>query len=538
MDSSFPQKRPAAPAAPRGAARASLLAAGFVPAYVAADWMSYIHPMQQSGITPWNPQPALAIALLMLAGQRALPLVFIAALAAEWLVRGTAGGWPSALLVAAVLSLGYAAIAHALTHRFAISPALARGRDTWRLVLVVALGALVTGALFVGALVASRIGPVDEPFRALVRFWIGDAVGILVTLPAVLMLSVPARREELRRMLRTRDAPLLVAGTALALLVVFASPEADQVKFFYVLFLPLIAASVRHGLAGSVIAAVVIQGAVIVSGELAGYQSLTIFEFQALLIALTVTGQILGETLDERRRAERELRATLRMAAAGEMAAALAHELNQPLTAVSTYARASQLLAGAPQRDPRELQQALEKLALEAHRAADVVRRLRDFFRTGATRLDEASVAQLAAAAIETQRAAAEAGAVQVTLAVADGLPTSQVDDTQVQLVLRNLLANSIEAARCAEGERRVRLELEPDHAGGVRGAVIDSGPGVAPADVERIFEPFESGRAAGMGMGLTISRAIIEAHGGRLWAEPGTPGTFHFTLPRRERRG
>ena len=525
----------AAAAASWNAPRASLVAAGFVPAYVLADWMSYIHPMQQSGITPWNPQPALAIALLMLAGQRALPLVFVAALAAEWLVRDTAGGWPSALLVAAVLSLGYAAIAHALTHRFAISPSLGQGRDTWRLVLVVAVGALLTGALFVGALVASRIGPVDEPFGALVRFWVGDVVGILVTLPAVLMMSVPARRQELRRMLRTRDAPLLVAGTALALLVVFASPDADQAKFFYVLFLPLIAASVRHGLAGSVIAAIVIQGAVIVSGELAGYQSLTIFEFQALLIALTVTGLFLGVTVDERRRAERDLRATLRMAAAGEMAAALAHELNQPLTAVSTYARASQLLASSPERDPRELAQALEKLAMEAHRAADVVRRLRDFFRTGAIRLDVTSVAHLAAAAIETQRAAAEAGAVRLSLAVADGLPTSRVDETQLQLVFRNLLANGIEAARSSPGERQVHLEIAADAAGGVRGAVIDSGAGIAAEDVERVFEPFESRRATGMGMGLTISRAIVEAHGGRLWAEPGTPGTLRFTLPRRE---
>jgi two-component system, LuxR family, sensor kinase FixL len=518
--------------------RAALIAGGFVAAYVAADWVSYIHPMQESGITPWNPQPALAIALLMLAGQRAVPLVFIATLAAEWLVRGIAGGWPSALLVAAVLSLGYAAIAHALTHRFAISPALTGSRDTWRLVAVVAAGALVTGALFVGSLVASRIGPVDQPFRALLRFWIGDAVGILVTLPLLLMASVPARREEMRRMLRSRDAPLLVAGTVLALLVVFASSESDQVKFFYVLFLPLIAASVRHGLAGTVIAAVVIQGAVIISGEMAGYQALTIFEFQALLIALTVTGLFLGISVDERRRAERDLRATLRLAAAGEMAAALAHELNQPLTALSTYARASQLLAASKPHDPAELQQVLEKLAVEAHRAADVVRRLRDFFRTGATRLHTASLAELAAAAIETQRVAADACDVQLALMVEDGLPASRVDETQMHLVLRNLLANGIEAARSAPGERRVRVELGWEPAGGVRGAVIDSGPGVAPADVERIFEPFESRRPAGMGMGLTISRAIVEAHGGRLWAEAGAPGTFRFTLPSRERQG
>src|SRR5512142_2775107 len=105
-------------------ARNVVLGTAFVAGYVALDWLSYIHPMQQYGITPWNPQPAFAIGLLALAGQRWLPALFLAAVLAEWLVRDAHGGWPSTLVIGAVLALCYAAIARALTGRFAVRPAL------------------------------------------------------------------------------------------------------------------------------------------------------------------------------------------------------------------------------------------------------------------------------------------------------------------------------------------------------------------------------------------------------------------------------
>jgi len=101
--------------------------------------------------------------------------------------------------------------------------------------------------------------------------------------------------------------------------------------------------------------------------------------------------------------------------------------------------------------------------------------------------------------------------------------------------VLRNLLANAIEAAATGPVPRRVRVEVRPDARGAARVTVRDTGPGVRREDADRIFEPFESTRATGMGMGLAISRAVVEAHGGRLWTEPGPEGVFTFTLPAAE---
>ncbi len=515
--------------------RQAPLAATFVAGYVALDALSYIHPMQQYSITPWNPQPALAIGLIMIGGQRWLPVVFAAVVLAEWVVRGAPAAWPSTVAIGAVLALGYAAIARALSGRYAVHPALDSQRDAMRLVAVVAVGAFGTGVLYIGALLAGGVGPVDEPFEALFRFWIGDTVGILVTLPVLLMMGVHERRAQLVEMLGSRRILGYAAATALALAVVFSSPASEQVKLFYVLFLPLILVATRFGMVGASLAALVIQGAVIVTGEIAGFQALTVFEFQSLLIALTVTGLFLGVTVDERRRAEEELRRSMRMAAAGEMAAALAHELNQPLTAVASYARASQLMAQSPDTGRERLVETLAKLVSESTRAADVVRRLRDFFRAGTTRLAPMSLPDAAARVIDKLRPNAEAQGVRLELRVAAPVPALLADETQVEIVLRNLVSNAIHAAAAAPAPGSVAVEIAPERPRRVRTSVEDSGGGVASADSQRIFEPFETRRAAGMGMGLAIARAIVEAHGGQLWVEPASHGIFRFTLPLEE---
>lgn len=510
---------------------AALCAGVFVAAYLALDWVSYIHPLQQYSVTPWNPQPALAIALLMLGGQRWVVVVFTGVVVAEGLVRGATASWPATLLIATVISLCYAAMARALTGRFAIHPGLDSRRDAIRLVAVVAIGALATGTLYVAALLAGGAEPLDAPLIALVRFWIGDAVGILVTLPLVFMLVVPARRSELHRMVSRPEMAAHAVITAIALASVFTLPDAEQVKVCYVLFMPLIVIATRHGLVGATVAMLVIQAAIIVTGEVAAYQTLTMFELQGLLIALTVTGLFLGVTVDERRRAEAAVVRSGRMAAAGEMAAALAHEVNQPLTALGSYARAVRLMVSSGNPDPRLLADTLDKLVAEASRAADVVRRLRDFFRSGTTRLASMELEAAVVRVVASLNDSARASRVAVSVATDPAIGPVHGDATQLEVVLRNLVANAIEAASAAApGE--VSVHVGRDAAGTPRISVRDSGPGVGPSDVARIFEPFETTRATGMGIGLTVSRAIVEAHGGRLWVEPGTHGLFILTLP------
>jgi signal transduction histidine kinase len=518
-------------ARPRGFTAVLVLAGGAC-AYVALDWLSYIHPLQQSSITPWNPHPAVAIAMLAIAGQRAIGFVFAAALLAETLVRGAAAGWGTSLLVAAVLTLGYAAMAAALAGLVSLRPALATRREMGKLIAVLTVGSFITGVLYVSALWASGAVLPGPYFEALLQFWIGDCVGALVTLPVILMLVDPARRAELGTLVRSPIAWVQALSVAAALWVIFGPVFAQPFKFFYALFLPLVWIAVTHGLLGAGLATLAIQVGVILAIQASDYPTLTVFELQTLLIALAVTALVLGVTVDERRRAAERLRESLRLAAAGEMSAALAHELNQPLTALTNYARAGAVLAASNPVDTAQLREVLKKVLSEANRTAEVMRRLRDFFRTGATNLESASLAEIAAAAVDAMREKAESAGVTLDRQASAATPAVLVDRLQIEVVLRNLLANGLEAAARGSGPRWVRVEIGSDGAGQVQAVIRDSGRGVEPADRERVFEPFFSSRPTGLGMGLAISRAIVEAHGGRMWVETAGEGYFGFTLP------
>lgn len=509
------------------------LLAVFIIGYLFLDWVSYIHPLQQLGITPWNPQPALAIALLTIVGQRWLAAVFATVVLAEVSIRGAPAGLVGTLLIGAVLSLGYAAMARALTGPSPRRPLLASRADLLRMVSVVAIGTLATGALYVGALWASGNLAGGGYLEALLQFWIGDSVGILVTLPLVFMMADPTRRIQFGAMARHPITLLQALSIGGALWLVFGPVFAEPFKFFYLLFLPLIWIAARWGLIGAAVASLVIQGGVIFAAQSTAYPALTVFELQALLIALTVTGLFLGVTVDERQRASDDLRQSLRLAAAGEMSAALAHELNQPLAALGTYVQAARLLARpALSSDPR-LTETLDKVAAEANRAADVVRRLRDFFRTGATDLRFASLPEVTHEVVASFKDRAAGLGVTLHEQVDSDVPDVLMDRLQIEVVLRNLLANGIEAAAVNSATpRSVAVEIEKHSANFIRAVVRDSGGGIAPSSRESVFEPFWSSKATGMGMGLAISRAIVEAHGGSLWAETQGRGVLGFTLP------
>jgi signal transduction histidine kinase len=505
----------------------------FVIAYLVLDGISYIHPLQTLAITPWNPQPAAAIALLLLCGPQWLGAVFVATLAAEIVVRGAAIPWPQSMLVAAVLALGYGAIARALAGRFLMRPALEDGRDVRRLVGVVVLGTLGTALLYVAALLAIGIQLEDSVFAAVAKLWIGDCVGVLVTLPLIFFVVDARRRATLATMLR-RPETLLQLGSILCLLwLVFGPLRADAIKYFYLLFLPLIWITGRQGLAGAVVAVALVQWGLIVAVQLAGAPALTVFELQALQIALAITALFLGVTVDERERAAARLQLSTRLAVAGNMAAALAHELNQPLTALAGYAGSARLLAEMQPLDAPQLEQTLRKVVAEARRAGAVVQRMRWLFEAGAPQREPVDLHALAAEVLEGLQERARGAGVGLHLApLAAPATLPALDRVQVEVVLRNLLSNAVDAA-AANSMRSPRVELTID-AGPAGHCIVvrDSGTGVAAADAERIFEPFVSGKANGMGVGLAISRAIAHAHGGTLVVVPGSEGCFRLDLP------
>jgi two-component system sensor kinase FixL len=230
------------------------------------------------------------------------------------------------------------------------------------------------------------------------------------------------------------------------------------------------------------------------------------------------------------RRADNQVQFTqaARMNAMGELAVTLAHELNQPLAAISSYAGAAQRMAGDA--DP-ELTDLLRKMGDQAARAAEIVARVREGAHKGEVETAPLSLPELVAEAIDLAMADIARESVVLRYDFDEAAHDVLADRVQVQQVVVNLLRNALEAmAGVAWRELRVGARRDGDL---VRVHVIDSGPGIARSLVDRLFEPFVSDKPQGMGVGLSISRGIVEAHGGRLWCERATGGgaAFYFTL-------
>jgi two-component system sensor kinase FixL len=221
-----------------------------------------------------------------------------------------------------------------------------------------------------------------------------------------------------------------------------------------------------------------------------------------------------------------------RLTALGEMAQALAHELNQPLSAISNYLKGStKLLSAEPPDRPRALE-AVEKAAEQALRAGDIIRRLRDFI----ARRDAETQVESLSRVIEEAAALALVGVkdVRFRLRADPAVDSVMADKVQVQQVLLNLFRNAIEAMRAAP-QRELTVETAPADAGMTLVSVADTGPGISAEVMAQLFQPFVSTKASGMGVGLSISRTIVENHGGRIWADASSSSgaVFRFTLRR-----
>lgn len=517
------------------------LAVAYVCAYVALDWVSYIHPVGQLAITPWNPPPGLSLFVLLRFGLRFAPAVFPAAYLSDVLVRGADPLSFMTIAASFLLASGYVAIAAFLVHALPSGRELRSVRDINRLVAAAIVGSLLLGLAYVGLNVGVGILPAREALDAVLQFWIGDAIGIVVTTP---LLIEYADRGTLR--MRIDSEMLLQAGAVLlALWIVFGITATDEFKFFYLLFLPQIWIAMRRGVKGAVIASLAMQLGLIAASESIAAKGFLLREFQFLMLALALTALYLGMAVTERQAAQRAVAArdaalhrALRAGTAGELAATIAHELNQPLTAIGSYVRAGTLLLDDPS-SRSLLRETLEKAVREVARAGDVIGRLRGFFRAGTTERERVEPEALARGVVEALGPRLSEARVKVEMVSSSGLPAMEVDRVQMEMVLHNLLANAIEALASSDlPERRIRVSLESRERGSLQIEIADNGPGIHAQVAGRLFEPFVSNKTGGMGLGLAMSRSIVEAHGGTLGLDAlGASGgaTFRLVVPTAE---
>jgi two-component system sensor kinase FixL len=305
--------------------------------------------------------------------------------------------------------------------------------------------------------------------------------------------------------------------------------------------LPVIWIGVRHGLPWCAIAILTEQATLVALVTLLDYPASDFIAFQILSLAVAVTGLVLGAVVTERQHAELELRQQqaelgriTRLATAGALGSAIVHEISQPLATLATYAHACRRLPSAGRQAEPLLMETLTKIESEALRAGEIVDRLRGFLSKGDTQLAPLSLGEMARRVADALADEARAYGVEVRIE-AKSETSIVADGVQVEQLLVNLIRNGIEAAaERTTGEKRVRVRISQSDSG-IRVDVEDSGPGVAAEIVGHLFEPFTTNKPRGMGLGLLLSRQIVESHGGRLWCEhtSATGAHFAFSLPR-----
>ncbi|MGO4764942.1 AAA family ATPase [Cupriavidus sp. 2KB_3] len=235
----------------------------------------------------------------------------------------------------------------------------------------------------------------------------------------------------------------------------------------------------------------------------------------------------------------REIQAELahanRVATMGQLAASIAHEVSQPIAATVTNAQAALRWLGAQPPNLDEVGLALSRIVKDANRAGDVLGRIRQLIKKAPPRKERVDINQAIGEVVALTRGEADKGRATVQAALADGLPGIEGDRVELQQVLLNLIMNALEAmVGIDDGVRQLHIRTAQAEAGTVLVTVTDTGPGFAPHDADRVFAPFYTTKATGLGMGLSICRSIIEAHGGRLWASPNQPrgAVVQFTVP------
>ncbi|MEI8397165.1 MAG: ATP-binding protein [Rhodospirillaceae bacterium] len=633
----------------------------YVIAYVVLDRISFLHPFSEVGITPWDPPQGLTLAILLRLGLRYAPVVPIAMFTGELLVRHLASPWLPVLptLTASLITAaGYVGAAFVLLYLLRIDPGLRRLNDFVGFLIVGLIAALVVACGVVGNFHAFGMISAPDFWPAVLRSWLGDFVGILTLAPAMLVFTCGfpgIRRGEpwQKSILNALEIVAQVLAIAGTVWLVFGLDFVDELKLFYLLFLPVIWVAVRHGLPGAAASVLLTQVGLKVAFQARGFGAVEVVDFQMLMVALGLTGLLVGAIVSERRLASQALsesearlkailhtapdaiftlvgdgciesanpaveqmfgwpaktlvggaftlllpdldpglpgapRETLgqrrdgtrfpaevavgsaatatgqryivvvrdvsrrveaeslvrqhqvqlahvdRLSIVGEMATTIVHEESQPLAAIAAYTRACRMLLQQPEIDLVKVRLSLDKLAAQTVRAGDVLSRMRGFLHRGEIEAVPESVMEIVHEVAEFAKTDVSEHGIRLQLDVEPGVPLVAVDRIHIQQVILNLVRNAVDAISEAGSDiREIRITARRK---GMRVVfdVHDTGPGIDPEIAERLFSPFTTTKDRGMGLGLSISRTIVAAHGGQLrWIPEETPGTtFRFDLP------
>jgi len=535
------------PAMPDRALPALAVALGY---YLAAQlgFLLTLHPHPISTLWPPN---ALLLAALLLAPTRAWWWLLAAVLPAHLAVELQSGVPIAMVLGWYVSNCSEALIGAGLVRTFV--PGILR-LDSLRNVGIFILCAVLAAPLlssFLDAAFVRMLAWSDAGYWDLVRSRIPANVLAELTVAPLILTWAAFDPSQLRRVSVARCAEFaaLFAGLVLVSVAVFDRPAFAASPALFYLPLPfLLWAAVRVGLAGTanalaLLTIVVIWGAVHGLGPFAAHAPKEIaHEMQLFLCAVAVPLLLLAVALEQGERVgrdaheqRRQLTHLSRVAMLGELSGGIAHELNQPLTAILANAQAGQHFLANKSAPPGALAEILQDIIVADQRAGDVIRRLHTLFKRGETQFVSIDANELVREVLAIVRGDLVMRSVELVTQLGDTLPPVRGDRVELQQVLLNLVMNACEAMSAATppGSRQLTVRTRIAD-GGARITVTDTGPGFAPEEYEQLFEPFYTTKPQGLGLGLSLSRAIMRAHRGRLWGSgsPGKGASFHILLP------
>ncbi|MGE0238801.1 MAG: ATP-binding protein [Parvibaculaceae bacterium] len=529
------------------APRRIILLALYCIGFVLLQGITNFYPLARLAASPWSPETGLTVAASVLLGKPVILLSIASHIFADWTTRA-APFWTVELPASVSYALAYA-VPGTLIRKWLAD----FGHDSMRFLVRFILLTLIAAFLFAGAqaglAVLIRGIPVDVLLSPAFTLAVGDIIGILTVAPVFLF----ALRDRNPLAYARQHAVVLTLGTIAIMLIslaVFGLDVTDDFKFFYLLFVPVVVLAVTRGLSGAIFGVLVTDASMMSILYWRELSLSTATELQLLMSSLSVTGLVLGTTVHERglykealtlsqeqlSHSQSLLLHSSRVAVVSEMAAALAHELNQPLSAIKVYMRALQRVLSGTETDAAKAQQLFDETVAQVDHAAGLIRRTRNFLRRGEKRIRKANLRHIVQTSLALMEAEMRVAGIHVALDLPRALPPVWASEIQIQQVMINLLRNAKDAVMAGgRGERRIAVAVARDPAEGgiVTVRIGDSGPGVPPELRAQLFQPFATTKEDGLGLGLALCRSIISAHGGEIALDEGAGDMtwFVFTL-------
>jgi two-component system, LuxR family, sensor kinase FixL len=499
---------------------------------IAVDKLSYIHPIGHLNITPWNPPAALDVLFLYWAGSAWMAWLYVTLGLADVLVRDISFFTPAVVLGNAVLVACYASIAFCFRYLLKKRSHIHERNQLLKLGAVLVLGAATTAVTYVTT--QSLIGgiPKESVWEAVHRFFIGDLLGFFVVLPLIFVATNKRRRPQYVEMFSSGMFWFLIALLVACLWFVFSLPIENQMKYFFTLFFVLSLLAATYSLPGATFAAATVQLPLVFSTSGLGASPSVLMDLQIVMLTLSLTGLIIGLVVDERMQAEQKLRDSLQLIAAGELAGSLAHELHQPMSALSAYSESAMMLLSDVDADIEKRQRArdiLKKVVAETLRASEIVRGLRGYFIGGASNLQQASTMKIIDDCVGRLHQLTLSAGVRVEKIYDHKNDVVLVDLVQISTAIGNLLKNAIDAS---QREMLVTVRVSDHGAHSLSIQVIDEGEPISEEIVDQVFRPFYTQKKDGLGLGLSVSKSLVENNGGLLRYVDAPYKCFEIILP------